>query len=202
MSAPPDPLHPIESQTPTDLPADEEAREHHEVAEYALLGLLRSGPAHGYRLSAAFEPDGRLGQILHLKMSLMYAYLRKLERQGWVQARTEATDSVRTRRVFTLTPEGEHAFDHWVEEPVGAMRAVRLDFMVKLAFAIEQDRAQAATLVTRQEEAVRSWLERLRARSAGLNEQQRVSVLGLVLGHRIRQSEATLTWLADVRERL
>jgi PadR family transcriptional regulator, regulatory protein AphA len=202
MSTQPQPSHPTETDSPPPVPADDEERGHHEVAEYALLGLLRSGPAHGYRLSAAFEPEGRLGQILHLKMSLMYAYLRKLERQGWVQARTEATDSVRTRRVFTLTPEGEGAFDRWVEEPVGAMREVRLDFMVKLAFAIEQDHAQAATLVTRQEEAVRRWLERLRTQAAGLSDQQRVSVLGLVLGHRIRQSEATLTWLADVRGRL
>lgn len=174
----------------------------HEVAEYALMGLLRDGPAHGYRLAAAFEPVGRLGQILRLKMSLMYAYLHKLERQGWVTARTEAGEGGRQRREFAITPAGETAFDRWVAEPVGATREVRLDFMVKLAFASERDQRIAVALVGRQTEAASDRLERLRAQLARLPASERDGVVGLVLGHRARQTEATLIWLAEVRERL
>lgn len=175
---------------------------HHEVAEYALLGLLRDGPAHGYRLAAAFEPHGRLGQILRLKMSLMYAYLHKLERQGWVAARTKSGDGGHMRRDFAITPAGEAAFDRWVAEPVGSTREVRLDFMVKLAFAIERDPGLAASLVARQTQAAGTRLDRLRAQLAGLTPPERDGMVGLVLSHRARQTEATLSWLAEARERL
>jgi DNA-binding PadR family transcriptional regulator len=181
---------------------DEGHADHHEVAEYALLGLLRAGPAHGYRLAAAFAPDGWLGPIVHLKMSLMYAYLHKMERQGWLRAHVEVVDSVRARRVFTLTAEGERAFDQWIAQPVVATREVRLDFMVKLTFAIEQDRAQAAVLLARQHTALSAWLDRLRAQEATQTSETPVSTRSLALSHRIRQSEATLAWLEDVRARL
>src|SRR5487761_816085 len=101
--------------------------ERRDVAEYALLGLLREGPRHGYRLAADFGAEGRLGMVLRLKMSQMYAYLRKLERQGLLLAHDE-TDSAshRARHVFTLTSEGERAFDTWLAAPVQATRDVRL----------------------------------------------------------------------------
>ena len=174
----------------------------HEVAEYALLGLLRDGPAHGYRLAAAFQPRGWLGQILRLKMSLMYAYLHKLERQGWVAARGVSEDVGRPRRDFAITPEGKTAFDRWVAEPVGATREVRLDFMVKLAFAIERDPGLAASLVARQVQEAGARLEGLRAQLAALDATERDSMVSLVLSHRACLTEATLTWLAEVRDRL
>src|SRR5574340_64829 len=97
--------------------------ERREVAEYALLGLLREGPQHGYGLAAAFAPEGRLGIALRLRMSQMYAYLRKLERQGLLVARDETdASSHRARRVFALTAAGERAFDAWLAAPVEATR--------------------------------------------------------------------------------
>jgi hypothetical protein len=132
----------------------------------------------------------------------MYAYLHKLERQGWVTARTEAGEGGRERRAFAITPAGETAFDRWVAEPVGATREVRLDFMVKLAFAIERDMRLAAALVARQSEAAAERLERVRTQLARLPASERDGVLALVLSHRARQTEATFTWLAEVRDRL
>ncbi len=79
--------------------------ERREVAEYALLGLLREGPRHGYLLAAAFGPEGRLGIALRLKMSQMYAYLRKLERQGLLLARDE-TDAELAPRPASLRADG------------------------------------------------------------------------------------------------
>lgn len=168
----------------------------HEVAEYALLGLLREGPCHGYRLAAAFAPDGRLGPMLRLKMSQMYAYLHKLERQGWLTAE-DIPGAARPRRVFALTPTGERAFDDWLTQPVEATRDVRLDFLVKLAFAIERDAAAAAELVRRQRDATTARLSRLRTQAAGIAG-ERYDLRGLVLGHRIRQTEATLAWLNEL----
>lgn len=170
--------------------------ERHEVAEYALLGLLREGPGHGYRLAAAFAPEGRLGPVLRLKMSQMYAYLHKLERLGWLTAH-DVPGTVRPRRVFALTPDGERAFDDWLVRPVEATRDVRLDFLVKLAFAIERDPAAAAALVRLQRNATSARLTRLRAQAAEAPG-DRLNLRGLALGHRIHQTEATLAWLEEL----
>ena len=204
-----------------------EPHEEHTAAEYALLGLLREGACHGYRLAAAFAPEGRLGLIVRLKMSQMYAYLHKLERKGWLAAYDETPGALRPRRVFALTPAGEAAYDAWLAAPVGATRAVRLDFMVKLAFTMAQDRAAARALIERQRASTSAWLDQLRARQVSPPAQparrpllqrppageanepvdrpaaEQVADLGpLVLRHRIRQSEATLAWLDEVRAAL
>jgi DNA-binding PadR family transcriptional regulator len=175
-------------------PADDVDTAHHDAAEYALLGLLREGPCHGYRLAAAFAPEGHLGPILRLKMSQMYAYLHKLERLGWLVPRDEMAGSARTRRVFALTDEGAQAFDRWLAEPVAATRDIRLDFLLKLAFAIARDRAFATDLVARQRTASAARLERLRAQSAATRDDP-LNLRHLALGHRIHQTEATLAWL-------
>ena len=170
---------------------------HHDVAEYALLGLLREGPCHGYRLAAAFAPDGRLDPILRLKMSQMYAYLHKLERLDWVLAHEETAGTARHRRVFSLTADGARAFDQWLGEPVAATRDIRLDFLLKLAFAVERDRAFAADLIARQRAATAARLERLRAQFAAGCEDS-FSLRRLTLGHHIHQTEATLAWLESL----
>jgi DNA-binding PadR family transcriptional regulator len=168
----------------------------HDVAEYALLGLLREGPAHGYRLAEAFAPEGRLSPLLRLKMSQLYAYLHKLERQGWLWAEQEP-GTVRPRRVFALTADGERAFDRWLAQPVSATRDVRLDFLVKLAFAMERTPAEAVALLARQRTATSARLARLRAQAAAQGEAH--SLQRLALSHRIRQTEATLAWLDELR---
>lgn len=194
---------------------DEHHGEHHDVAEFALMGLLRDGPCHGYRLAAAFAPDGWLAPILRLKMSQMYAYLHKLERRGWLRARDatpgETPGAARPRRVFAPTAEGERAFDAWLAEPVGATRDIRLDFLVKLAFAAQRDRALAARLVVRQRDAIGArhaalvaerdsgeWAMSSTNASAASGTPSAADVLSprqLALDARLHQTAAALAWL-------
>jgi len=191
-------------------PVDErEGHDAHDASEYALLGLLREGPTHGYWLAAAFKPDGRLGMILRLKMSQMYAYLRKLERAGWLRSTDVPTERRRLRHVFALTPAGERAFDVWLRAPVQATREIRLTFLLKLAFAL-QDVALVEELVAVQRAATTAWLARLRAREAALTTADATMTSShtpaqdalrlLTLRHRIRLSEATLAWLDEVAQ--
>jgi DNA-binding PadR family transcriptional regulator len=175
-----------------------ERADQHEVAEYGLLGLLRDAPSHGYALAADFAPAGRLGTILHLKMSQMYAYLHKLERHGWLVAHEDGSESIRPRRVFTLTDTGRETFDRWLAQPVAATRDVRVEFLVKLAFALERDPALAARLVCSQREATAEWLERLESQLASERDgSRRMDARALTLRHRILQSRATLNWLDE-----
>lgn len=194
--------------------------ERHEPAEYALLGLLREGSRHGYRLVAEFRPEGRLGIALRLKMSQLYAYLRKLERQGLLASHDEAPAGLRrSRRVFALTPAGERVFDAWLATPVEATREVQVAFLLKLAFTLA-DPPAALALLTRQRAATSAWLARQRAREvrllaqadaapAEMGQAGQTRAMGappslalLALRRRILLSEATLAWLDDTRARL
>lgn len=175
----------------------------HEVAEYALLGLLREGPRHGYRLAAEFGANGRLGMILRLKMGQMYAYLRKLERQRLLVAHDEPGEMAgRTRRVFAWTPAGRRVFEAWLTEPVEATRDLRLAFLVKLAFTLD-DPAASLALLERQRAATAAWLARLRARESeggrDPKEPTRDLLRRLALRRRILQTEAALAWLDETR---
>jgi DNA-binding PadR family transcriptional regulator len=188
---------PGHEQSP-DIAQDTAREERREVAEYALLGLLREGPRHGYRLAVAFGPDGRLGIALRLKMSQMYAYLRKLERQGLLLAHDESdAASHHARRVFALTAEGERTFDAWLAAPVEATREVRLAFLLKLAFTLD-DPPVALALLDRQRAATATWLARQRAHAAQATDaDERLTLTRLTLRHRILLSQATLAWLDE-----
>ena len=86
-----------------------------EPAEYAILGLLEHQPMHGYEMFQQFE-SGTLGQIVHLEMSQMYAFLKKLERLQYIEAELEPQGTRPPRKVFHLLPTGRDAFFQWLTE--------------------------------------------------------------------------------------
>jgi DNA-binding PadR family transcriptional regulator len=77
-----------------------------EPAEYVILGLLQTRPMYGYEMFQQFE-HGAPGQIVHLEMSQMYAFLKKLERLHYVEAQSSFAKSfsphvTRSQYVFFL----------------------------------------------------------------------------------------------------
>ena len=58
-------------------------------AEHAMLGLVLLGPRHGYEIAAHFGPEGDLGIVCQLPMSLLYAQLKRLESLGYLEGTTE-----------------------------------------------------------------------------------------------------------------
>jgi DNA-binding PadR family transcriptional regulator len=71
-----------------------------EPAEYIILGLLHDQPMHGYEMFQQFE-SGTLGEIVHLEMSQMYAFLKKLEQLGYIEAELESQEHARRARSST-----------------------------------------------------------------------------------------------------
>src|SRR6266852_5218136 len=120
-----------------------------EPAEYAILGLLESRPMHGYEMFQLFQ-GGILGQIIHLEMSQMYAFLKKLERLAYIQAQLEPQGARPPRKVFQLTALGRETFLHWLTEPVERPREIRLLFLIKLYFVQHLLPEQSALLIDQQ----------------------------------------------------
>ncbi|MDQ3549468.1 MAG: PadR family transcriptional regulator [Chloroflexota bacterium] len=165
------------------------------AVENALLGLLRREPRHGYELAREFAPDTPLGEVVHLEMSMLYALLKKLERDGLVHSAMQIQGSRPPRKVFELTGAGHEALDRWLAEPVERTRDLRLEFLLKLYIARDAGPELARNLIAGQYDTCARHV-------ASLQEQidaEKDSFRRLVLEMRMAQNAALLDWLAKAR---
>lgn len=161
--------------------------------EHALLGFLRLRPMHAYEIHQTLLRAEALGLVWHLKQSLVYLMLERLEEADYVSVVLASQGSRPPRKILHLTPSGQAAFAHWLVAPVAHGRDFRLEFLAKLYFASQDDPASAATLIAGQQQACRDWLIELRAQADTLNDARHYD--WLVLQFRIGQIEAILAWL-------
>jgi DNA-binding PadR family transcriptional regulator len=176
-------------------------------AEHALLGLLalsESGSGHGYDLARNFGPDEPLGKVMRLEPGMIYHHLKKLERLGWVAVMPQAPASRPARRLFSLAPSGRAELQRWLAEPVAHTREIRLEFLVKLYFALIFDATLAIRLIDEQREMcdriIDAIAERLPAGDTEPGKTDRAQWFGeMVLDMRQAQTRAALEWLDRVR---
>lgn len=169
------------------------------VGEYAILGLLRERPMHGYEIARRFAADLDLGLVLPLDMSNVYALLKDLHEQGLIDGHRETVGLRPPRTVYQLTPEAEAQLLHWLEEPVARMREVRSDLLVKLYFCRAIGDACTARLLDAQIAAGNEYRDRVERLAA---EAEPGSFERLVRDSKTGAARATVDWLRRERERL
>lgn len=127
---------------------------------YALLGFVHQGPLHGYEIYRRLTDTPELQAVWRIKQSHLYALLSRLEGEGLLRAELEIQDTRPPRKVYHLTTTGAQAFDRWLAEPVTIPREMRLDFMLKLYFALRDGHGQrtAVRLIRRQQDMCDEWL--------------------------------------------
>jgi PadR family transcriptional regulator, regulatory protein AphA len=161
--------------------------------EHALLGFLRLRPMHAYEIHQTLLRAEALGLVWHLKQSLVYLMLERLEEADYVSGVLKPQGSRPPRKILHLTPSGKAAFASWLVAPVAHGRDFRLEFLAKLYFASQDEPASAATLIAGQQQACRDWLVELQAQADALSDARHYD--WLVLQFRIGQIEAILAWL-------
>ena len=169
------------------------------VGEYAVLGVLRERPMHGYEIARRFTSDLDLGLVLPQDISTIYAILKDLHEQGLIEGQRETVGARPPRTVYHLTPDAEAHLLQWLQEPVGRLREVRADLLVKLYFCRAIGSRLTASLLDAQIEASGGYLERLQRleRDAAPESFER-----LVFASKIGAAGATIAWLNDERVRL
>ncbi|WP_160145793.1 PadR family transcriptional regulator [Dictyobacter aurantiacus] len=172
-----------------------------EPAEYVILGLLTTRSMHGYEMFQLIE-GGTLGQIIHLEMSQMYAFLKKLERLHYIEAEVESQGTRPPRKIFQLTAEGHEVFRQWIRQPVEKPRDIRILFLIKLYFVQRVQPAQLGTLVEQQIKACQSFLQHLKTRqqTTTLQPDDAAFLDQVVLSSRIYQTQALLEWLSELQK--
>jgi kynurenine formamidase/DNA-binding PadR family transcriptional regulator len=161
--------------------------------EYALLGFLLHGPLHAYEIHRSLEQQQDLGLVWHIKQSLLYVLLSKLEDEGFLTAETEYRGNRPPRKLLHLTATGREAFFQWCKTPVEHGRDFRQEFMAKLFFAqTAADPTILPALLDGQRAACRQRLMQLEAQIAAVPP---LPYEKLVLQFRSGQLESILQWL-------
>lgn len=84
--------------------------------ELALLGLISQAPMSGYDLRKVFTttPMGHFSS----SPGAIYPALQRLENSGLIEGTVEGRDTLRPKRIYTLTKEGKEALRERLEKPV------------------------------------------------------------------------------------
>jgi PadR family transcriptional regulator AphA len=124
------------------------------LGEWACLGALHPGPAHGFAVAARLRADGDLGRVWSLSRPLTYRSISLLVDRGFVEpAGNEESAAGPTRSLFAATPAGRQAFAAWVTKPVTHLRDLRSELLMKLVLA-EQWEIDVTSLLVEQHRIV------------------------------------------------
>lgn len=167
--------------------------------ELLLLGLLRRGDMHGYRLTEFIHRD--MAFCTDLKKPTAYHLLQKMEQEGWIVT-SEAREGNRPpRRVYQVTPAGEAAFQRLLRENLAAHDPTRFAGDIGLAFVDDLPPAEACALLAQRRAALAGELAAMQtAHGSGAHGSARG--LALIIEHHERHLNAELLWLDEVIERL
>jgi PadR family transcriptional regulator AphA len=168
-------------------------------AEYAILGLVRRQPMHGYQLARELAPNEGIGLVCPLGVSNVYFLLGNLEGRGLVEVDHRDEEVYPPRTIYKATAEGRRAFAAWMRQPVRRLRQVRMDFLLRLYFLGQAQPEKALELVERQIE----FCERYLSQWVGLAESVPVGSFDrLAMEAKITVAEATLVWVRGYRDGL
>jgi DNA-binding PadR family transcriptional regulator len=162
-------------------------------AEFAVLGLLRRKPAYGYELQRSLSGSTGLGLVCPVEPAMIYAILKSLSGLELIDGEWD-NSTYPPKAVYTITGEGELRFQTWLRRAVGRMREVRLDFMVKLFFLLEEEPESAKDLVEQQLEVCDTYARDIQERMA---EVQPASFDYLALGSKLSAACHTTDWLNE-----
>jgi DNA-binding PadR family transcriptional regulator len=164
--------------------------------EYALLGFLYEGPAHGYDLHQQLTKE--LGQVWRASQSQTYNILKRLEKQGDITVTTIRQEKLPDRQRLKLTLSGRKRFEAWLNMPTGSsVRAIRLEFITRLYFIQKIAPEILLPILDAQAGEIIASLTRLEVNQAAVPVEQTFNRLSLRL--RIQQLHSVLNWLVECR---
>jgi DNA-binding PadR family transcriptional regulator len=161
--------------------------------ELLLLGLLRQGEMHGYQLHDFIERN--LAFCTDLKKATAYVLLDKMLADGWVQAKEAREGNRPQRRVYSLTPEGEKAFDQMLRDNLATFSAAKTGSDIGLAFVDALPSGEALQRLEQRRDAIAEQLAEFE------RAPQHAGSYQLLIDHQINYLRSELAWLTQVIER-
>lgn len=178
--------------------------EGHELStlELALVGVVCGWPSSGYDLLKVFEET----PLCHFSASpgAIYPALRRLEEAGLLDGEVEEQDTLRPRKVYRITDQGQRALRKHIRRPVTREDVVwRLDeLMLRFVFIGNLCAGETGLRFLRElAEQTEGYAEELQGQLAAQQEQAMLQSR-LALEHGIEQYRATAGWARRAIEEL
>lgn len=159
-----------------------------------LLGLLRTGSMHGYQLNDFIEST--LATCVQIKRPTAYYVLNKMQADGWVEEMEEQEGNRPPRRIYSITPAGEAAFQELLRQNLASYELAQFTGDVGLAFLGEVPVEEGLDLLQQRRDLIQDYLTQTRAIPLHPGSLQ------LTIEHQLRHLTAELDWLAEVIARL
>ncbi|MFE2229040.1 PadR family transcriptional regulator [Streptomyces kronopolitis] len=161
---------------------------------HTLLGLLESGPRHGYDLKRAF--DARFGQDRPLHYGQVYATLPRLLKHGLVEVDGVEAGAGPERKRYAITDAGITDVTQWLARPEKPEPYLQSVLHTKVVMALLTGRDATELLDSQRTEHLRLM--------RGLTERKHTGDLAdqLICDHALFHLEADLRWLELTATRL
>lgn len=106
------------------------------LGEWACLGILYAGRAHGFAIAARLKPSGDVGRVWSLSRALTYRALDQLTERGLIEpVGTERGIAGGNRTILAATRSGRAQLRKWLATPVTHLRDLRSELLLKLVIA-------------------------------------------------------------------
>jgi PadR family transcriptional regulator AphA len=106
------------------------------LGEWACLGILYTGPTHGFAIAARLKPEGDIGRVWSLSRALTYRSLEQLAIRGYVHPVGEEPGIAGgNRTILAATRAGRNQLRKWLATPVVHLRDLRSELLLKLIIA-------------------------------------------------------------------
>ncbi|GAA2464742.1 PadR family transcriptional regulator [Actinocorallia cavernae] len=123
--------------------------------EHAILVSLLEKPGSGYELARRFERS--IGYFWTATHQQIYRVLKRMENDGWVDARDVPQQGRPDKKVYSVADLGRAALSSWLHDPIEP-ESVRHDLAVKIRGAAFDDPAALIHEVQRHRQAHRDRL--------------------------------------------
>jgi DNA-binding PadR family transcriptional regulator len=103
------------------------------LGEWAVLGILANGPAHGFAVAKQLAAEGEVGRVWALSRPLTYRAIDQLLERGLIEAVGEEPGRAGgPRTIYSPTAVGRSRLRRWLAEPASHLRDVRTELLLKL----------------------------------------------------------------------
>jgi DNA-binding PadR family transcriptional regulator len=159
-----------------------------------LLGLLETGPQHGYGLKKSY--DAYFGRDRALDYGQVYATLSRLLRDGLVAEDGVQAGAGPSRKRYAITADGVTDVERWLGTPEPPELYLQNTLYAKVVLALRSGRSAQDVLDGQRAAHLRSMRELTARKRAGDFADQ------LICDHALFHLEADLRWLELTAERI
>ena len=169
-------------------------------AEFAILSMVAEQPRHGYQIEQVIEERG-MREWTEVGFSSIYYLLKKLEKQGLIEGRTERQAGRGPARVvYQTTPAGEDALRASVIDALSTPRPCYSPLQLGLANLLLVSNAEALAALRRYRDALSERLKHVQARWESHGPLP--FFVDAMFDHSIAMIQAELRWITEFTSQL